>query len=223
MDRRIALFVFGVFVLFACDDSNGYDTCKSKGCEKKERTASWRSEQLVDGTVTALGKTFRDTEIRATRSGFVVERYDTTVPDAGKDAADADATDEDASAADPDAGADADAEADAAPEEQLHSYGDTVVYRVRVSFMPPLEPGHHRLEDVRAVARLGSRAIDLTGTLDVLEAKTEDVSRPGAPTTPPYEMPFAWVMKTTNEEVAVDLRVESRATWSDSYGYGSCY
>lgn len=222
MDRRIALFSFFIFVLFACDDSSSYDTCSSNGCEKKERIASWHSVQSVAGTVTVDDTTFRDSEVRATRSGFVIERYESAPSprDGGVDA-EADAEVE----AGTDAGADA---GDAAPEERLHSYdgyyyGST--FRVRVSFVPPAAPGVYGLEDVGAVAAIegsDTAAVDLTGTLEVLDVRSEDVSAPGAPVEPPYEMPFGWVMKTTNTGVAIDLRVESQATWSDGYVSAHC-
>lgn len=216
MDRRIALFVFGVFVLFACDDSNDYDPCESKGCEKKDRTASWRTDQTVAGLVTVNGTTYRDSEVRATRTGFVVERYESAV--APQDAG-AEASNDDAGV---DAGDDADA-ADASPDYQLRShevYGST--FRLRVAFAPPSAPGVHRLEDVGAVATIDAAPIELAGTLEVLDVHSEDVSAPGAPVQPPYEMPFGWVMKSTTPEVTVDLRVESRATWSEGYGYRYC-
>jgi hypothetical protein len=214
MDRRNALFALCVFVLFACDDY-GHDCDDEVG-------ASWGSNDVrTSGTVTLEGDTHSVTS--ATRDGFellVSSSLNEPLEDAGSDI---------------------DAHADAGSS---HGYGYPATYdtsrRLRVEVDAQRAPGTYRLEDTHAFALVCPRGsgfsyygdactakdgetyaperVALRGTLEVLDIQV-DVSAPGAPTTPPYEMPWGWELRTTNDDLVIDVRAVSRPRWTESRGY----
>jgi hypothetical protein len=112
---------------------------------------------------------------------------------------------------------------------------DGAFRQFRLTFEPPERIGIHRLEDVKGVALIcppktdegafagacvdwrGDPAdpdrIPLEGTLEVLDVRVDLGA--GVPDGPPKEPPWGWRMKTTNENVLVDVAAESRPTWFD--------
>jgi hypothetical protein len=214
MDRRNALLALCVLVLVACDEIGKSD------CD--ESPSSWSSSDYVrvSGTLTLEGETFA--VLTADQTGFSF-----TVP---------------ATSNQPlvDGGADGGGDADASDAARYGS-GSMATYdltrRGRVEIDAKRPPGEYRLEDTYAralVCRRGSafqyygggdvcfdangvssppERIELHGTLTVLDIVI-DASQPGAPREPPYTTPWGWDMKTTNEELPIDVRAISRPTWN---------